>query len=94
MGTTRHLILTAAARTAPLIAAILASLIATDAALARGGQSNAAASTITATWGGTVRDHRGERGTPQDRLRPCHLYLGHWTGPGGCSGTVVRDHRH
>lgn len=93
MRVAKYPILTAAARTVPPIAGILASLIATDAALARGGQTNAGAPTIAATWSGTVRDHRGERGTPQVHLPPCHLYLGHWTGPGGCKGTIVRDHR-
>ena len=94
MRTETDLIATSAARIAPLIAGILALLVAPDAALARGGQTNAGTPTITARWSGTVRDHRGERGTPQVRLPACHLYLGHWVGPGGCSGTIVRDHRH
>ena len=73
--------------------AILVALITTDGAFARGGKTNNGAPSITATWSATARDHRGERSTPQVRLPPCHLYLGHWTGPGGCKGTVVRDHR-
>jgi hypothetical protein len=88
------LMLKSSVRATPLIVAIIVSLIATDAALARGGQTNAGAPTVTATWSGTVRDHRGEHAIPPQPPQ-CVLYLGHWAGQ-GCrhNPPIVRDHRH
>jgi hypothetical protein len=79
---------------APMIAGAIATLITAHDALARGGTPRIGTSAIAATTSGEVRDHRGDRGTPPVQLPPCHLYLGHWTGPGECKGTIVRDHRH